>query len=227
MNLLEWAEKEVELACKKENPNWDGKTFDYGCTCYQSALKAFKTLCEDGHSGLSIQFTKLILDKLIDGKALTPITDEDFIIDDNLPRLTGEDLKKCGLKSKIQCPRMSSLFRYEDLEGTITYNDVERAVCKDSVTGSTYHYGFADKLVNGLYPITMPYIPSDKPYIVVMEQFKYNKNDTKNDWDIEGIFYIIEPDGETKTIINKYYKFHNDDRTEITEEEYLERKLSQ
>ena len=30
MKLNEWAEKEIEIACKRENPNWDGKSFDYG-----------------------------------------------------------------------------------------------------------------------------------------------------------------------------------------------------
>ena len=49
----EWAENEVRLACKRENPDWDGKSFDYGCSCYQSALKAYKSICNDGHSGFS------------------------------------------------------------------------------------------------------------------------------------------------------------------------------
>lgn len=50
----EWAEDEVRLACKRENPDWDGKSFDYGCSCYQSALKAYKSICGDGHSGFSL-----------------------------------------------------------------------------------------------------------------------------------------------------------------------------
>ena len=53
MTTNEWAEREVEIACKKENPNWDGKSFNYGCSCYQSALKAYESLCEDGQSGTS------------------------------------------------------------------------------------------------------------------------------------------------------------------------------
>jgi hypothetical protein len=28
---MNWAEKEIELACKHENPDWDGESFDYGC----------------------------------------------------------------------------------------------------------------------------------------------------------------------------------------------------
>ena len=47
MGMLEWAEKEVEIACKKENPDWKPGEFDYGCSCYESALKAFKSLLED------------------------------------------------------------------------------------------------------------------------------------------------------------------------------------
>lgn len=48
-NMLEWAKREVEIACKKENPNRKEGEFDYGCACYESALKAFESLCEDGH----------------------------------------------------------------------------------------------------------------------------------------------------------------------------------
>ena len=65
MSLKEWAKREVEIACKKENPNWDGKSFDYGCACYQSALKAYQSLCEDEHSGMSFNITKNILIRLI------------------------------------------------------------------------------------------------------------------------------------------------------------------
>lgn len=41
-----WAENEVKIACHRK-----GDEFDYGCASYESALKAFKTLCKDGHSG--------------------------------------------------------------------------------------------------------------------------------------------------------------------------------
>lgn len=61
MSMLEWAKREVEIACKRENPDKKEGEFDYGCACYESALKAFESLCEDGHSGMSIGFTKNIL----------------------------------------------------------------------------------------------------------------------------------------------------------------------
>ena len=80
MSMIKWAENEVRIACERENPNRKEGEFDYGCACYESALKAFKSLMEDGHSGYSIGFTKNILDRLIDGQPLTPITEEDFYI---------------------------------------------------------------------------------------------------------------------------------------------------
>lgn len=66
-SMSDWAEREVALACKKE----DG----YGASCCKSALKVFRALCDDGHSGFSIGITKAILNRLIDGKPLTPIED--------------------------------------------------------------------------------------------------------------------------------------------------------
>ena len=42
--MSEWARREVEIACQKENPNRKGDEFDYGCACYVSALKAFESL---------------------------------------------------------------------------------------------------------------------------------------------------------------------------------------
>ena len=50
-----WAENEVELACEREKSGDDGDGFsEYGCACYRSALKAFNSLMEDEHSGMSI-----------------------------------------------------------------------------------------------------------------------------------------------------------------------------
>lgn len=42
----------MEIACKREAPDREPGEWDYGCACYESALKAFNSLCEDGHSGL-------------------------------------------------------------------------------------------------------------------------------------------------------------------------------
>lgn len=62
-----WAEKEVELACKHaaKTGRKEGE-FDYNRACYKSALKAYNSLMEDGHSRASIQFTKDIQNNLAD-----------------------------------------------------------------------------------------------------------------------------------------------------------------
>ena len=100
---LDWAEREVAIACKKENPNKKDGEFDYGCACYESALKAFKSLCDDGHSGFSIKMTQEILNRLINGQPLTPIEDTDDIWYERHHYKEGNKL--------YQCKRMSSLFK--------------------------------------------------------------------------------------------------------------------
>ena len=79
MSLLDWARKEVELAKIIEAKDLKEDEFDYGGACYDSALKAFESLTEDGHSGFSIKLTQGVLNRLIDGKPLTPIVDTDDI----------------------------------------------------------------------------------------------------------------------------------------------------
>lgn len=85
MSMTEWAKREVEIASKRERGDKPESEWDYGCACYDSALKAFESLCGDGHSGFSIGITKGILNRLIDGKPLTPIEDiADVIVCDEL-----------------------------------------------------------------------------------------------------------------------------------------------
>ena len=96
MSMSEWAKREVELVIKKE-----GK-FDYEVGCYESALKAFNSLMEDGHSGLSINATAYILNRLIFGMPLTPIEDTDDI--------WGRSFTDSNGDKHYQCGRMPSLF---------------------------------------------------------------------------------------------------------------------
>ena len=50
MTMIEWARREVELACNREKPDRKEGEWDYGCACYESALKAYESLAEDSHS---------------------------------------------------------------------------------------------------------------------------------------------------------------------------------
>lgn len=211
-NLVKWAEKEIELACKKENPEWDGKSFDYGCACYQSALKAFKSLCEDEHSGMSIRFTKEILDRLIDIKCLTPIEDTDDVWNELYDRENGT--------KHYQCKRMSSLFKDVHDDGTITYHDNDRQVGIDN-NGVSYHSGRVSEIVNNMFPITMPYYPLTNPYKVYTEDFLVDEK--MGDFDTEGFLYTITPNG-TRIDLNIYYKYTSEGRITIDRKEYEERK---
>lgn len=73
--MYEWAKREIELTCKRDRGNRPKEEFDdefnYGCACYASALKAFKSLLDDKHSGASIMITK---DMLPAKKPKNPIT---------------------------------------------------------------------------------------------------------------------------------------------------------
>lgn len=224
MDLKDWAEKEVEIACKKENPNRKAGEFDYGCACYESALKAFKSLTEDGHSGFSIGITKHILNRLIDGKPLTPIEDND----DTWSR---ERIDAHDEYTSYQCKRMSSLFKQVYNDGRVKYTDVNRVIAYDiDDPDLTYHTGLADNLVNEMYPITMPYMPCDKSFKVCFETFLTDKK--HGDFDTKAVLYLTKPDGE-KVEINRYFREPESDIeekhtyhgwVEISKEEYEERK---
>ena len=224
MNLKEWAEKEVEIACKKENPNRKVMEFDYGCACYESALKVFNSLTEDGHSLFSIRITKHILNRLIDGKPLTPIEDTDDVWDRE--RIDVHD----GYTS-YQCKRMSSLFKQVYNDGHIEYKDVNRVIAYDiDDPDLTYHTGLADNIVNEMYPVTMPYMPYDKSFKMCFETFLTDKK--HGDFDTKAVLYLTKPDGE-RVEVNRYFREPESDVEEeltyygwieISKEEYEERK---
>ena len=207
MSLKDWAKKEVEVACKRENPNWDGESFDYGCSCYMSALKAFESLCEDGHSGYSFSVTRRILEKLLYNRPLTPITDEDFT---NQTSIFND-------REEYQCSRMSSLFKTVYKDGSVEYSDVNRAYSFDAeFPDDTFTCGFDDSFLNRLIPITLPYDGTSTKYAIKVQRF-----DTKDGVEYRAILSIKDPDGKVIPI-DKYYRISNEDSEHkvITKEEF-------
>ena len=221
MSVLDWAEQECRIACKRENPDFnfdDDKAFDYGCSCYKSALKAYKSLCNDDHSGYSWSITKNILIRLMNDQPLTPITDEDFFM--NAPKesfeFDSDYLKKQGLKSEIQCPRMSSLFRREALDGTVSYHDINRAYFVNAEEPSDTYSTNTDFL-DEMFPITMPYMPENGKYKIYAQTFL---TDRKNgDFDTKGLLYMDTPKGE-RVPLDIYLTEHEGKMVRITKEEY-------
>ena len=217
MSMYDWAEQECRIACKKENPNFnfDSEDFDYGCSCYKSALKAYKSLCEDDHSGASFNFTRIILERLMDGQLLTPITDEDF--EGGVSIFSDKDLASRGLKSEIQCPRMSSLFRRETLDGKVLYIDNNRAYCINIENPFDTYSSAKDYVVDEFFPITMPYIPEKGKYKVYCQTFLTDKKN--GDFDTQAILYFITPDGK-RVDVNRYQTEKDGKMVDITKEEY-------
>ena len=221
--MYNWAESEVRLACKKENPdyNFDSDEFDYGCSCYKSALNAYRILMEDGHSGASFGFTKNILIRLLNEMPLTPITDEDFFTMANgtevYPLESPEYLKEKGLKSSIQCPRMFSLFREETLDGKVSYHDIDRAYCIDIECPSNTYHSYT-RFIDEMFPITMPYFPKKGKYKIYEQTFLTDKKN--GDFDTKGIFYVVTPEGD-KVDVNIFRTTdENGNWKNISEEEY-------
>ena len=218
--MLDWAKKEVEIACKKENPNRKEGEFDYRCACYESALKTFQSLCEDDHSGLSIRMTQAILNRLINGKPLTPIEDTDDIWDKRPRSKVSPEV--------YQCKRMSSLFKYVYDDGTVKYEDINHSYCVSIRNcNDTYSSGLVRKIINEMFPISMPYMPG-KPIEVYCEDFLTDKKN--GDFDTVGVFYALKTeDGKQEKIeINRFFREPEGDEKgnwiEISKEEYYERK---
>ena len=214
MTMTEWAKREIEIACKRERGDAPEGEWDYGCACYESAYKAFQSLMADGHSGMSIGLTKNILNRLIDGKPLTPIED--------IPEVWSEVVyRNRGMRS-YQCLRLSSLFKDVCADGTVEYHDIGRCHCvnRDDPDAPSWYNGFVCRLIHEKYPITMPYFPASKPMVVFCSE---GLSDPKNgDFDTIGIWYVLKPDGE-KDPIERFFKEAPGGWEEISEAEYFHR----
>ena len=224
------ARKEIELAIKRENPDWDGKKFDYGCAIYQNALECYEAIQpiikKAGHSGFSYGLFVNVLTRLLDGKVLTPITEKDFeetfSKESGLADRIGED----GTITR-QCVRYSSLFRDIHPDGTITYSDVNRIIGIDQY-GCGFHSGHMERLCKEFIPeIKLPYMPTDRPIKIYEWQFCYEKGTgyfiQRGTYNACYIDRIVFPDGKVIQV-NRLYL--DDENTPITptKEQYDELK---
>ena len=182
---------------------------EYGVLCYQSALKAFEVLLGDGHSGMSIGFTKNILNRLIGGKPLTAIEDTPDVWNES----RYDEVKN---KRVYQCNRMSALFKDVYDDGRVEYSSNDQYYCIDLENRSTFSGGVAGRIVREMFPITMPYYPTAPIKVYQRDLLTDRKN---GDFDTVGIFYIIKPDCE-RVEINRFFKEEGSDFVEIDKAEY-------
>ena len=204
-----WAEEEIRLACNIKD--------EYARACYDSAIRAYKSLMKDGHSGASIHVTHGILNRLIDMKPLTAIEDVPEVWNDISMWKSDE-----GTVEQYQCKRMSSLFKdiYDD--GTVKFTDVNRVSCIDiDCPIISWHCHLGDNIVDELFPIEMPYYPTKDPYKLYKEDFLVDPEN--GDYDTQGFFYLITPYGD-RIEVNKFYKEQDEGWAEIGVEEYNDRK---
>ena len=212
MTTTEWATREVELLKQRNND-------PYYVACLDSALKAFKCLEEDGHSGASFGITAGILTRLMDGRPLSPITEKDF----EYP-LNAEYVKHILGDRCHQCPRMSSLFQTENEDGTFSYSDNNRIVAyEESSPHSAWHNGTISRMIDEMYPITLPYYANEKFKVYYKEYLFDEKN---GDYDTLWVKYADRTcDGKTETIeLNRFFTDKDGRMVEITKEEF--KKLS-
>lgn len=216
MSMSEWAKREVEIACKRENPDYRPGEFDYGCSCYESALKAYMSLMEDEHSGMSFSFTAGILKRLLESKPLTQI--------DDVPEAwgPGSTYGDDGV-THYQCKRMSSLFKDVYPDGTVKYNDVGRYYCVEAGSGITYHCGLESRLVDEMYPITMPYYPPLGHYVVTTRELLTDRK--HGDFDTKAVLSIKTPEGVVEPV-NRYFAEGGKAWREISFEEWCEREAA-
>ena len=199
-NPDKWAEerKAKEKASKKEAD--DEGFIEYACACVDSAAKAYKAMLKV-ENPVSDRAREL-LNRLIKGQPLSPITEEDFKTALHRPLDDWEIdwLKRNHLKSHTHCPRMSSLFREEDLDGNVTYSDNEHAFFVNQ-RGIQWYSATARDVVNKMFPITMPYYPTGKPYLVYGREY-YMEGDVDKSEEHRGTTnvtyydYLITPDGK-------------------------------
>ena len=211
MNMIEWAENEIRIALARENEN---DSF-YECikACYESALKAYKSLCGDGHSGMSIIVTRNILNRLIKHQPLTPIEDAEDVWTEHFGMREDDRIKV------YQCKRMTCFWKDVYPDGTVRYHDNDRA-CRVNMNDPeiTYHSGLTTRIVDEIFPIAMPYCPPNQPYKVYTEEFLF---DARNgDFDTVYIHYIQTPEGD-KVDVNRVFTEPEDGHgwKEITLEE--------
>lgn len=215
----DWAAREIALACQSEREASEGTDdWDYGVACYESALRAYRSLMQDGHSGFSIGITKGILNRLIDGRCLTPIEDTPDVWND-----ISTEMGEKGPIKEYQCKRMSSLFKKVSSDGTITYSDIDRAhaVSVDE-PNIAYQSGFVTRLIDKIFPITMPYFPAARKFKVIREEFLVDPK--MGDYDTVAYLEIITPDGK-HIALNRYFKETKENgMVQIEKAEYEERK---
>lgn len=214
MSMYDWARQEVQLAKAELKRNQNDEA-QYMIACYDSALKAYKKLIDDGHSGTSFTITRGILEKLMHEIPLMPIENKEIM---------WTHVYYLGNESVSLHKRMPSLFKMVNKKtGIVRFSDNDRILCKNTVdTSSAYfHNDFITRIIDGMFPIEFPYMPTKEKYIAYVTEFLVDP--ANGDFDTMNLVSVKLPTGEVRPI-NLYYKKENGRWSLITPDEWIGRK---
>lgn len=206
-NFINWAENEIKLACKKEQEETRVVPIHYKIAeiLYKDCLVNHTDVHKVTKNALNV------FQRLIEDKPLTPLEDT---LDSWIP------IKLSIVKNAYKHKRYQSLFKIVDNIGMVTYEDSTRAVevAKDEEGRPIIiDSGVARHVIDDLFPITMPYYPTDDRYYVWHEKRKGNGNV----YNIARVFtpqgktiYACEGDNEKYMMIDKEHYIHLKELTE-------------
>lgn len=137
----------------------------YDKECFNSALRALKSLTRDGYSAMSIQYTMNILTRMVDRLPLSEITEQD-------EWETPHKYSESDNFSISSCKRYTAVYKRIYDDGRVVYLDVNRACAFDvDFPDAPSWTGTATTLFDQLYPITLPYYPATNKYRMAVKEY--------------------------------------------------------
>lgn len=211
----EWAKEQ----CKRYTAKFPKDEQEYIGNCCISALIAYNDLINAGHSGMSFNITRTILDNLLNDIPLIPLEDnpDDWIF-----------ARSFNEEDCYRHKQRHSLCKYVNYKTkNVRFIDIDRVVCKDhsrALSGEVnipgYYNGFICDLVHEIHPITFPYTPTKARYVALVEELL---TDSKNgDFDSMALRAIVTPQDHS-IIVDKFFKEDDHSWTRISLEEWNER----
>jgi len=208
--MLGWAEQEADMACKNvtEDCLANDKEKRYQCACYERALRAFKSLIGDDHSGTSLCYTQALLNRLIDYMPLTPIEGAR----DEWDKMYDHDdyLDDCYYNR-----RMPSLLKYVNKQtGCVRYLDTERYTMYEQFDpGHPVYNRYVNEILTDLGPIVMPYDRCRAKTTVHYEYFESNAAYEEGGY---ALVYIVDFEDQGTIIpIKRAYKIRKASCSEV------------
>lgn len=173
-------------------PQMPDSTQSYISGCYSAAAATYIGLLEDTYNqNIDIDNVILMMTFLANGLPLTPIDlDSAYWVD-----VTDSTVWPRNGTRAYQASRYKHLYKYELIDGRVKFSDFGGHTCIDDQNPSYYFSpGTIQPIMDELYPIEFPYMPSIKK----REVHCIHAGSAIH------ILYIIEPDG-AKTKVNKCY----------------------